>query len=223
MLCTRLIAVVLWADGLVVQTRRFRITNAIGRAVPVVERLCAWGVDEIVLLSIRPGHDWFTDVAACRKVCNLPLAVGGNIHKFDMARRLFETGADMVVIRTNTQLILKIAERYGSQAVIQSIDVNVHGFTMASGSGQLLVNSLEHDGGRDGYDIAALQRFVESSGGRPVIGMGGACEPEHFVAGLRAGANAVAAGNVFHYKEHATRLIKRGMADAGYVVRETGL
>ena len=86
------------------------------------------------------------------------------------------------------------------------------------GAGEILLTSMDRDGTKDGYDLsltAALSGVVDV----PVIASGGVGAPEHMVAGLQAGADAVLAASIFHYGEHSVRAVKDHIAAAGIPVR----
>jgi len=89
------------------------------------------------------------------------------------------------------------------------------------GAGEILFNSIDHDGARKGYDLETL-RTICAAVDVPVIAFGGVFTWDHLVQGIAAGADAVAAANIFHYSEHATRKAKGFLADAGVAVREEG-
>jgi cyclase len=89
------------------------------------------------------------------------------------------------------------------------------------GAGEILFNSIDHDGARKGYDLQTLSRICDTVD-VPVIAFGGVFTWRHLVEGIAAGADAVAAANIFHYSEHATRKAKAFMAEAGVLVRREG-
>lgn len=186
------------------------------------------------------------------KRCFVPLSVGGKIHDADMAARYLRIGADKVVVNTGAverpDLIAEIAARFGRQCVMVSIDGRPGANTPSGyqvtidnarrdtgkdvvawarkaverGAGELLINSTTHDGNKQGYDLQLIRKISEAVS-VPVIAMGGANELSHFVDGIaRGGADAVAAGNVFHYFEHSTKKAKEAMAAAGLPVRSIG-
>jgi cyclase len=186
------------------------------------------------------------------KRCFVPLAVGGKIDDVEMAGRYLRTGADKVVVNTaavdRPELITEIAARFGRQCVVVSIDarpnaatpsgyqvtvdnarrdtgrdvVDWAGEAVRRGCGEIMVNCTSHDGNKQGYDLALLKK-VNSAVSVPVIAMGGANQMSHFVDGIvKGGADAAAAGNVFHYFEHSTKKAKEAMAAAGLPVRSVG-
>jgi len=251
---TRLIAVLIVADGRVVQSIRFRHTNAI-HADPVhaMESFNKWSVDEIVLLNVSRGRDTREDFAALTArvsaSCFVPLAVGGWIDDADYAKRLLRSGADKLVVNSilesNPSLVSELAVRYGRQCIVGSMDVRrIDGAApqvvvdraraptgteplawarraVELGCGEILFNSVDHDGARRGYDIETLG-LICASVTVPVIAFGGVFQWQHLVDGIRAGADAVAAANIFHYTEQATRKAKSYMAEVGIAVRTEG-
>jgi cyclase len=181
--------------------------------------------------------------------CFVPLSVGGKIVTLDDVRAYTRVGADKVVLNTeavrNPVLIGEIAGTFGSQCLVVSIDaapdaVMPSGYRVmiangreatgldavewardaqARGAGEIMINSIEHDGDRRGYDLVLVRRLSDAVG-VPVIAMGGVGKWDHFVDGIRdGGADAVAAGNIFHYTEHSTKKAKEFMAKAGIDVR----
>lgn len=183
--------------------------------------------------------------------CFVPLTVGGKINDLDLAIRYTRSGGDKVVVNTHAlarpALIEDIAASLGKQCVTLSIDarpdakmpsgyrVVVDNGRMDSdrdaidwaregaerGAGELLVNAVEHDGDKRGYDLALL-RTVANSVPVPVIAMGGVGNWQHLVDGIVAGgADAVAAGNIFHYTEHSTKKAKEFLEGAGLNVRKS--
>lgn len=186
------------------------------------------------------------------KRCFVPLAVGGKIDDVELAGRYLRTGADKVVVNTaaveRPNLIAEIASRYGRQSVVVSIDARPGADTpsgyqvtidnarrdtgrdvidwareaVAYGGGEIMINCTSHDGNKQGYDLGLVKK-VSSAVSVPIIAMGGANEMSHFVDGVvEGGADAVAAGNVFHYFEHSTKKAKEAMAAAGLPVRGIG-
>jgi cyclase len=92
---------------------------------------------------------------------------------------------------------------------------------MHLGAGEILLNEIEHDGDKRGYDLDFL-RLISHAVSIPVIAFGGVANWDHLVEGVRQGhADAVAAGNIFHYTEHSTKKAKEYMAAAGLPVRGT--
>jgi imidazole glycerol-phosphate synthase subunit HisF len=251
----RLIAALLIESGTVVQTRKFKPTNAVGNAFTAVDFFNGWAVDEIAILEISRGNadlDKFIAVIdELSRRCFVPLSVGGKIRDVELALRYLRAGADKVVINTGAcerpALIREIAEATGRQSVVLSIDARKDatmpsGYRVvvdngrrdtdldalnwaeagsAAGAGELLVNAIDNDGDKRGYDLDLL-RAMSSRVRIPLIAMGGVGHWNHLVDGIRlGGADAVAAGNIFHYTEHSTKKAKEFMAAAGLPVRRS--
>lgn len=156
----------------------------------------------------------------------IPLTVGGGVRTADDVDKLLRAGADKVGVNTaaiaRPELIREIAERFGRQVLVLSVDarrtasgsfeVTTHGGRRSAGidavewahraaelgAGEILLNSMDADGTKDGYDtemIAAVRRHVTV----PVIASGGAGRLEHFPPAIEAGADAVLAASVFHF------------------------
>lgn len=181
--------------------------------------------------------------------CFVPLSVGGWITSDEYAQLLLRSGADKLVLNTvladDPELVERLAKRYGRQCIVASIDVrrdatekvrvavdrgarviDVDPVDWARraidlGAGEILFNSVDHDGARRGYDIVTLKAICESVA-VPVIGFGGVFTWDDLVRGIHAGAAAVAAANIFHYTEHSTRKAKLHLAKAGIPVRQEG-
>lgn len=181
--------------------------------------------------------------------CFVPLSVGGWITDMDYASALLRSGADKLIVNTaladDPALVTALARRFGRQCIVASMDVKstadggvtVHvdrgrrdtgqePVTWARnagklGAGEILFNSIDHDGARKGYDLTTLRRLCAAVD-VPVIAFGGVLTWQHLVEGIAAGADAVAAANIFHYSEHATRKAKAFLAQAGVSVRREG-
>lgn len=250
MLKKRLIAVLIMRDGTVVQSVKFKHTNAIHNdAVHAIESFNRWAVDEIVLLNVArapEGKDTFAkEVKRISRNCFVPLSVGGWIDSEAYADTLLHSGADKLVINsawaTNPDLCRRLSQLYGRQCMVASLDV-VPGTPECDvaidrarsplgippvkwakhledlGAGEILFNSVSHDGSRHGYHQEELAK-VCAAVSIPVIAFGGVLTWDHLIQGLDAGASAVAAANIFHYTEHSTRKAKRYLAEAGISVR----
>jgi imidazole glycerol-phosphate synthase subunit HisF len=162
----------------------------------------------------------------------------------DIAKRL-ALGADKVTLNTQAletpEFITAAASAFGSQAILVSIDATREengswcvwkgGRTKTDrqvspwareaesrGAGEIFINSIDRDGKAKGYDLDLVQAVVKATT-IPVIACGGAGEWSHFTQGLTAGAEAVAAGNLFHFKEMSYLLAKRELTRQGLNVR----
>jgi cyclase len=181
------------------------------------------------------------------KNCFVPLSVGGGIKSIYDVKRIIQNGADKVVINShafsNPELISKSANEFGSQCIIVSIDckkehdgryqVYKESGSMATGlspidwalkaeklgAGELLINSIDRDGSKEGYDIDLINE-ISNKTKINVIACGGVGKFSDFALGiLKGNATAVAAGNIFHYIEHSTILAKAHMLKSNIDVR----
>ena len=177
----------------------------------------------------------------------IPLTVGGGIRSVEDVDRLLRAGADKVSINTSAiarpELIAEIADRFGSQVLVISVDarrantdsgfeVTTHGGresagidalawvekACALGVGEILLNSIDADGTRAGYDIGMITA-VRAVSKVPLIASGGAGSLEDFSAALDAGADALLAASVFHFGIHRIGDVKSYLSRHNYPVR----
>ncbi|WP_406305573.1 imidazole glycerol phosphate synthase subunit HisF [Streptomyces sp. NBC_00879] len=176
----------------------------------------------------------------------IPLTVGGGVRSADDVDKLLRAGADKVGVNTaaiaRPELIREIAERFGRQVLVLSVDarrtpegsfeVTTHGGRQGTGidavewahraaelgAGEILLNSMDADGTKDGYDtemIAAVRAHVTV----PVIASGGAGRLADFPPAIAAGADAVLAASVFHFGDLRISQVKDTLRQAGHPVR----
>jgi len=177
----------------------------------------------------------------------IPLTVGGGIRSVEDVDRLLRAGADKVSINTaaiaRPELIAEIADRFGSQVLVISVDarrantdsgfeVTTHGGRQSAGIdalawvekacalgvGEILLNSMDADGTRAGYDIGMITA-VRAVSKVPLIASGGAGSLGDFSAALDAGADALLAASVFHFGIHRIGDVKSYLAKHNYPVR----
>lgn len=193
------------------------------------------------------GRGLFTDVL--KRVASevfIPLTVGGAINDVEDFDRVLKCGADKVSVNSgavkNRALIKDAAKRYGSQCVVLSMDVkrvgdDFHIFVKGGredtgidaiawavrgeneGAGELVVNSMDTDGVKNGFDLELLAAIAEKVS-IPIIASGGAGNMEHF-AELFAldGMDAGLAASIFHFKEVEIMALKRFLAERGIPMR----
>ena len=179
--------------------------------------------------------------------CFMPLTVGGGIRTTDDMHAMLHAGADKISINSSAlatpELITAGAERFGSQCIVVSIDakkvdpdrweVFSHGGrkstgldavewakqAFALGAGEIVLNSIDADGTKAGYDLVITRRISEEVG-IPVVASGGAGKLEHMAAVLRDGkADAVLAASIFHFGEYTVADVKEYLATQGVPVR----
>jgi len=177
----------------------------------------------------------------------IPLTVGGGIRSAENVNELLRAGADKVSINTaaisRPDLINEISDRFGNQVLVLSVDarradtksgfeVTTHGGRNSSGLdalawieegilrgvGEILLNSMDADGTKSGFDIEMLKAVREISS-VPVIASGGAGKISDFAQAIEAGADAVLAASVFHFVEFTIADVKKDLAKHGFPIR----
>lgn len=238
------------AGGRVVKGVNFVDLVDAGDPVEQARAYDAAGADELCFLDITASHEargTILDVVRrTAAVCFMPLTVGGGVRSADDARALLLAGADKVAVNSaavaRPEVVADIAERFGSQCCVASVDarrvgdrweVFTHGGRNATGldavahalrlaalgAGELLVTSMDRDGTRDGYDLA-LVRAIADRTDVPVVASGGVGTLDHLVAGVTEGhASAVLAASIFHFGEASVADAHAALAAAGVPVR----
>lgn len=196
--------------------------------------------------KVRDLSDPLAIIDAVSRTCFMPLTWGGRIRSVEDMRDRFRRGADKITINTGAlerpALIAEGARVFGSQAIVVAMDVLRHpdgrvevyaegartptGLDPAEwarraeqhGAGEIFLQSIDRDGTGRGYDVDLIEAVAEATS-IPVIACGGIGTFEHYAAGVRAGASAVAAANIWHFKEMSDRAGKRALARAGVPVR----
>jgi cyclase len=178
----------------------------------------------------------------------IPLTVGGGIRSVSDVDTMLRAGADKVGVNTaaiaRPELIAEIAERFGRQVLTLSLDVRrapgldsgfevtTHGGRTGTGldaiewaakacelgAGEILLNSMDHDGTKHGFDLPLIQA-IRSTVDVPVIASGGAGQLDDFAPAVEAGADAVLAASVFHFGEISIAAVKQALRQAGHPVR----
>jgi cyclase len=240
------------ADGRVVKGVNFLNLRDAGDPVELAARYYADGADELTFLDVHATVDnrstMYDLVSACAEKVFIPLTVGGGIREVDDVAKLLQAGADKVSVGSagisNPQLLNSIAQRFGNQVLVISLDlkrskktesgfvVTTHGGrneteldalkwvkqAIELGAGELLVNSIDADGTRSGFDVEMLEAIREIST-VPVIASGGAGKAEDFASAAAAGADAILAASIFHEGSVSIAAAKNSLKLAGYEVR----
>jgi imidazole glycerol-phosphate synthase subunit HisF len=241
--------------GRVVKGVNFENLRDAGDPVELAHRYDAEGADELTFLDVSASSgNRATTYDVVRRTAEevfVPLTVGGGVRTVEDVDLLLRAGADKVGVNTaaiaRPELIAEIAQRFGSQVLVLSVDarrvtgqtrtdsgfeVTTHGGRKGTGidavawaaraaelgAGEILLNSMDADGTKDGFDLAML-RDVRAEVSVPLIASGGAGTPEHFVEAARAGADAVLAASVFHFGTMTVADVKDALRAAGVTVR----
>ncbi|SDS56626.1 imidazole glycerol phosphate synthase subunit HisF [Paraoerskovia marina] len=241
--------------GRVVKGVNFENLRDAGDPVELSHRYDAEGADELTFLDVSASsgnrETTYDVVRRTAEQVFVPLTVGGGVRTPDDVDRLLRAGADKVGVNTaaiaRPELIADVADRFGSQVLVLSVDarrvtgdvrtesgyeVTTHGGRRGTGidavrwaaeaeqlgAGEILLNSMDADGTNAGFDLEMLAA-VRSEVRVPLIASGGAGRPEDFVAAARAGADAVLAASVFHFGAMTVAEVKDVMREAGIEVR----
>jgi cyclase len=228
----RIIPIQLLLNGRLVKSKLFDNFRDVGDPVKSSAVYNSQYADELIFLniardraSVQPLADLMQSVS---RECFMPLAVGGGICSFDDAAYLIQNGADKVVINSaaysGRDLISRIADRFGTQAVVVAIDAKQEksGYIMmsasatrpesavleehihvceAAGAGEFLIQSVDRDGMMEGFDLTLL-RLACSAASVPVIGCGGAGQYNHLKDAFQAtDVSALACGSLFNFSD----------------------
>lgn len=265
MLRPRLIPVLFLMDGFLVRSENFRIHQRLGNPIAQVDRYNAWDVDELIYIDITReaaygkqrtdlggmggAHPTTPEevIALVAKHCFMPLTFGGGIRSIEHIERRLGLGADKITLNTQAlqdpEFITSAARRFGSQAIIVSIDVIEHSDGRSEvfgkngtwptgrdpvewaveaerrGAGEILLNSVDRDGTARGYDLKLIRNVAQATT-IPTIAVGGVGEYSDFGRAITdGGAAAAAAGNIFHFRELAYPLAKQQLKKRGIPFR----
>ncbi|HET7431048.1 MAG TPA: imidazole glycerol phosphate synthase subunit HisF [Nocardioides sp.] len=238
--------------GRVVKGVNFEHLRDAGHPVELARRYDAQGADELTFLDISASHEGRATtmeiVSRTAEQVFIPLTVGGGVSSVDDVDRLLRAGADKVAVNTaalhRPELVAEIADRFGSQVLVLSVDarrapgtdsgfeVTTHGGRKSAGldaiawaaraaelgAGEILLNAMDADGTQAGFDLD-LVRLVRAAVSVPLIASGGAGSAADFPPAVEAGADAVLAATVFHFGTVSISEVKAALAAAGRPVR----
>ncbi len=201
-----------------------------------------------VKATVENRGNMFDVVARTADAVFIPLTVGGGVRTVEDVAQLLAHGADKVGVNSaaiiRPDLIDEISSRYGAQVLVLSLDItrSVHtdsGFAVTThggreltdidalewareainrGAGELLVNSIDADGTKDGFDLELISAVREISS-VPVIASGGAGSADDFSPAISAGADAALAASIFHSKAVTISEVKDSLRGDGFEVR----
>lgn len=241
--------------GRVVKGVNFQNLRDAGDPVEMARVYDAEGADELTFLDITASsgsrETTYDVVRRTAEQVFIPLTVGGGVRSVQDVDKLLRAGADKVGVNTaaiaRPELIAEIADRFGAQVLVLSVDarrcpegvstdsgfeVTTHGGRKGTGidavewaaraaelgAGEILLNSMDADGTKDGYDLDLIRR-VRAEVSVPVIASGGAGALDHFAPAVEAGADAVLAASVFHFGMLRIPQVKDALRGAGLPVR----
>ncbi len=235
--------------GVVLKGVNFMGLREVGDPVEMAVRYEEEGADEIAILDITATpEDRGTFVETVRRVATavtIPVLVGGGVRTLKDAEALFKAGADKVSVNTaavkNPSMIKEMAEVFGSQSTVVAIDakrvgeryeVYIKGGREPTGldavewakraeelgAGEILLTSIDRDGTKLGYDVDLITKVAKAVN-VPIIASGGAGASEHFYEAVKAGADAVLAASLFHFRQLAIQQVKQYLRERGVEVR----
>lgn len=228
MLKHRVIPSLLLAEGGLVKTRRFAEPKYVGDPINAIRIFNEKEVDELIVLDIlaskqnrEPNYALIEEFAG---ECFMPLCYGGGIKNFQQAKKIFSLGVEKICLQTSIladkKLITEIAQNFGNQSIVVSVDVKKNWFgtkklfasacgktlntplqsflrdVVKAGAGEILLNSVDRDGMMSGMDLDLIES-VTGDLPIPIIASGGAGSLQDMKNAIKAGASAVAAGAFF--------------------------
>ena len=257
MLKTRIIPKLLLKRGRTVKGTRFDCLRDVGAPVSNARIYNAQTVDELLFLDIdgcangstkgETGRGLLDIISRTAEECFMPLTVGGGIRDANDVACLLRAGADKIAVNTlafeSRAFLPAIAEQYGRQCVIVSVDVkatNTHPYevwirggtqptgmdvwthldrVVSEGAGEILLTSIDRDGAMQGYDLDLL-REATARYPIPIIASGGAGTLQHLADAVTRGhASAIAVGSLFHFTDQSPIKARSFLHTAGLNVR----
>ena len=218
MLTKRIIPCLDVRNGRVVKGKKFKDIVDVDSPEVLGKFYSDSGADELVFYDITASNEERkTSLEFVSKVADnisIPFCVGGGVSSIDDFTNILRKGADKVSVNSsavlNPNLIKEAAEKFGDQCVVLSIEL---------GAGEIVVNSIDEDGMKNGYDIELLSK-ITSAVNVPVIASGGAGKMEDFcLAAKEANCDGILAASVFHYGEMKINDLKKYMKEQGIEVR----
>ena len=241
--------------GRVVKGVHFENLRDAGDPVELAGEYYRQGADEITFLDVTASsshrNTMIDVVSRTAEQVFIPMTVGGGVRSPEDVDSLLRCGADKVGVNTaainDPTLISRVAERFGNQVLVLSVDARREkgeqhtrsGFEVTTmggrkstgidaiwwvkraeelGAGEILLNSMDADGTQQGFDLEMI-RAVRKEVKIPIIASGGAGKAADFPPAIEAGADAVLAASIFHYGKVSIREVKDAIKAAGYTVR----
>jgi cyclase len=207
-------------------------------------------VDELIVVDITATRENrepdYEEIGNFTKECFVPITIGGGIKNIDQVKKILRAGADKVCIGSaifkNPKLISEIAQKFGSQCVVASIDAKrtKGGYECYAesgtkknkitpeklakkaeelGAGEILLTSIDNDGVMKGYDLNLIKKVTKAVS-IPVIASGGAGNYQDMFDAISAGASAIAAAAIFHFTEQTPLEAKKFLKEKGIKTRK---
>lgn len=249
MLKVRIIPLLLLKGSSLVKSVKFKEHRIVGDAVSTIKVFSKRFADEMVILDLDAKSRGEVNTELLRRItsfCNMPLAFGGGIDSLTKADQAFRCGADKIIINSiffeNHKVVEQLVDRYGSQSICLSIDFKLmdgvysiftengrrkvisHDLNSALslaqevGVGEILINDIDRDGVMGGLDLDLI-RLCRAKVDSPLIVAGGVGSTGDFLSAFELGADAVAAGSIFHWVGESVLGIKDFLSAEGVDVR----
>jgi cyclase len=249
MLKVRIIPSMLWNGTTLVKGKRFENEKrSAGSVLTTIKIYNSRDVDEILFFDISKNNqiinrDFILSLTDCVSV---PITIGGGIKTISQINDLFEYGADKVSINSaiysNPEIINEASKRFGSQAITVSIDVKKNNkkyecfYNLGKsksekqfidlvkecidrGAGEIVVNSINHDGLMNGYDNELI-KLTSSLVNIPIIASGGAGNYEDFYSAYKSGADGFAGASIYHFTKQTPSEAKKYLINRGVPIRK---
>jgi cyclase len=230
MLKHRVIPTLLLHNGGLVKTQRFKAPKYVGDPINAIRIFNEKEVDELMVLDISASKENrepdYALIEQFASECYMPLTYGGGVRTVQQAQRIFASGVEKICVQTaaldNLQLVRQLADRFGSQSIMVSLDIKkdwlgrakafaaAQGKTLSTdwlqlledlvgaGAGEVLLNAINKDGTLSGPDLDLIRQASEQID-VPLIAVGGVSSLADIKSAVKAGASAVAAGAFFVY------------------------
>ena len=253
MITSRLCFVLLYSENTFNLSRNFNLQK-VGNTNWVIENYdfaeMSKSIDELIILNISKNNthnydQFISDIKPLIEKSFMPVAIGGGITDYPVAKKYFDNGADKIVINSSFHqnqngFISKIVDYYGSQSLVASIDYKKQGLNNAevfinggrdkisktfkntiklveeTGAGELMLNSIDRDGVGYGYDIQTLKEVNEITT-LPIIPCGGADNHIHLLEGIQSNfLHAVSTSHIFNFMGEGLKETKNMFIEKGF-------
>lgn len=237
MLKTRIIPVLTFNGISLVKTKQFDSVRTVGNPIQAARIYNSREVDELIFVDIMATNQKRkVNLPLVKKIideCFMPVTIGGGVETFEDINSLLRIGADKVIVKTKAiedpSFISKAVDYFGSQCISIAVDaelingdyfifsknhknISLKDFIQEMNNckvGEYAVNAVDRDGMMQGYDLS-LYRLVNQITNVPIIAIGGAGTPEHFVQLCQNKfKGALAAASIFHFTQHTPQEIKK--------------